>query len=64
MLPSDVEFPNELRPCEVEVRDNGIYSFKETSRAINRWVYYRGDPMQNEQALREVLPALYLSFRP
>jgi len=64
MLPSDVEFPNELRPCQTEVRDDGIYSFKETSQATNRWVYYRGDPVQNEQALREALPALYLTFRP
>ena len=43
MLPSDVELPNELRPCEVTVRDNGIYAFKETSQTTNRWVYYRGD---------------------
>lgn len=64
MLASDVELPNELRPCEVDVRDDGIYRFKETAARTNRWVYYRGDPMQNELALREALPALYLSFDP
>jgi hypothetical protein len=64
LLPSDVELTNELRPCHVEVRDNGIYSFKETSGTTNRWIYYRGDPRENELALREALPALYLSFRP
>jgi len=64
MLPTDVVLPNELRPCTVQVNDNGIYSFKETDKATNRWVYYRGDPMENEAALREALPALYQSFRP
>jgi pyrimidine-specific ribonucleoside hydrolase len=64
MIASDVELPNELRPCEVTVRDDGIYSFKETSTPGNRWVYYRGDPKENEAALREALPALYQSFRP
>jgi hypothetical protein len=27
-------------------------------------MYDRGDPLKNEQALREALPAMYLSFRP
>ncbi len=26
-------------------------------------LYHRGDPRENEGALREALPALYLSFR-
>ena len=64
LLPTDVVLPNELRPCTTEVRDDGIYSFKETDQTTNRWVYFRGDPKENEAALREALPALYLSFRP
>ena len=30
---------------------------------LNLAIYTRGDPRENEAALREALPALYLSFR-
>jgi hypothetical protein len=60
--PSDKVLPNELRPCEVTVRDDGIYEYRETSGPSNFSVYYRGDPRENDAALREALPALYLSF--
>jgi hypothetical protein len=59
----DKILPNELRPCTVSVRDHGIYEFRETSQPTNVSVYYRGDPRENEAALREALPALYLAFR-
>jgi hypothetical protein len=61
--PTDRVLPNELRPCEVTVRDDGIYEFRETQRPTNFSVYYRGDPRENEAALREALPALYTSFK-
>jgi hypothetical protein len=64
VLPTDHVFPNELRPCTVTVRDDGVYEFRETTEPSNFSVYYRGDPRENEAALREALPALYLSFRP
>jgi hypothetical protein len=60
--PTDRLLPNELRPCEVTVRDDGIYEYRETSGPSNFSVYYRGDPRENEAALRGALPALYLSF--
>jgi hypothetical protein len=60
---SDKVLPNELRPCTVSVRDDGIYEFRETTQPTNFCVYYRGDPRGNEAALREALPALYLSFQ-
>jgi hypothetical protein len=60
--PTDRVLPNELRPCEVTVRDDGIYEYRETRGPSNFSVYYRGDPRENEAALREALPALYLSF--
>lgn len=60
--PFDKVLPNELRPCIVTVRDDGIYEYRETSGPSNFSVYYRGDPRENEAALREALPALYLSF--
>ena len=62
--PGDVVLPNELRPCRVQVRDNGGFTFELTDGPANFWIYDRGDPHQNEQALRDALPALYLSFRP
>lgn len=58
----DKVLPNELRPCTVSVRDDGIYEFREASQPTNVSVYYRGDPRENEAALREALPALYLAF--
>ena len=63
VAPGDKVLPNELRPCNVTVRDDGIYEYRETTGPTNFSVYYRGDPRENERALREALPALYLSFR-
>lgn len=64
VLPTDKVLPNELHPCTVTVRDDGVYEFRETDRPSNFSVYYRGDPLENELALREALPALYIDFRP
>ena len=61
--PTDKVLPNELHPCTVTVRDDGIYEYRETSEPSKVSVYYRGDPRENEAALREALPALYLSFK-
>jgi hypothetical protein len=47
----------------VSVRNDGIYEFRETTKLSNFSVYYRGDPRENEAALCDALPALYLSFR-
>jgi len=60
---SDTVLPNDLKPCQVEVRDDGHYRFSLTSKPANFLVYDRGDPYENEKALREALPALYESFR-
>ncbi|MCS7306162.1 MAG: hypothetical protein NZ602_13785 [Thermoguttaceae bacterium] len=63
VLPTDRVLPNELRPCTVQVRNDGIYEFRLTDQPTNFRVYYRGNPQENEAALREALPALYLSFK-
>jgi pyrimidine-specific ribonucleoside hydrolase len=60
----DKMLPNELRPCRVAVRDNGGFTFELTDAPTNFWIYDRGDPVANERALREALPALYRDFRP
>ena len=61
--PTDKVFPSDLRPCTVKVGNDGIYQYHETTQASNFFVYHRGDPRANEAALREALPALYLSFQ-
>jgi pyrimidine-specific ribonucleoside hydrolase len=59
---TDRVLPGELRPCRVEVRDSGGFVFSETSQRTNFSIYYRGDPKENEAALRQAVPALYRSF--
>ena len=61
---SDTVLPNELRPVRVQVRDDGQFAWEPTNGRTNFWMYDRGDPRRNEEALREALPALYESFRP
>lgn len=63
ILPGEKTLPNELRPCRVRVRDDGTFMFELTDGPTNFLIYDRGDPHENEQALREALPALYVSFR-
>jgi hypothetical protein len=63
-LPTDKILPNELHPCTVTVREDGNYEYRETAEPSNFSIYYRGNPRENEAALREALPALYLSFKP
>lgn len=63
VLPSDEVLPNELRPCRVKVRDDGMFTFELTDGASSTLIYDRGDPLENERALREALPALYTAFR-
>jgi hypothetical protein len=61
--PGDRVLPNELKPCRIEVRDNGLFTWEWSTRATNFWMYDRGDFEENARALREALPALYESFR-
>jgi hypothetical protein len=62
--PGDTVLPNELRPVRITVRDDGQFTWEPTAGSTNFWMYDRGDPRRNEEALREALPALYESFRP
>ncbi len=63
VLPSDKVLPNELRPCRVKVRDDGMFTFELCDGPTNFLIYDRSDPYENEKALREALPALYTGFR-
>ncbi len=61
VLSTDQVLPNELRPCTVDINDDGLFDFTFTEQS-NLSMYDRGDPYINEAALREALPALYRSF--
>jgi hypothetical protein len=61
---TDQVLPNELRPCKVQVQDNGRFTFELTKKKTNFWMYDRGDPKLNEIALCEAWPAWYIAFKP
>jgi len=61
--PTDRILPNELRPCLLEVQENGLFTYRYSDQPDNIRIYYRGDPMENEKALNDALPALYLEFK-
>jgi len=63
MDPADRILPNELRPCLLEVQENGLFTYRYTDQPSNIRIYYRGDPKENEKALNDALPALYLEFK-
>lgn len=61
----DVVLPNDLWPCRITVQDDGQFMFERTPAAETDFaIYHRGDPAENERALREALPTLYCSFLP
>jgi pyrimidine-specific ribonucleoside hydrolase len=62
--PSDTVLPNELRLCRILARDDGQFDFEFTAAPTNFFLYDREDPLANERALQEALPALYTSFKP
>jgi pyrimidine-specific ribonucleoside hydrolase len=67
--PEDTVLPGELRPCRLDVRDDGKFTFTldkpgNVGGASNFLIYDRGDPAENERALREALPALYERIAP
>jgi len=61
--PTDRVLPNELRPCTLDVQENGLFTYHYTDQPTNIRIYYRGDHKENEKALNEALPALYLDFK-
>jgi hypothetical protein len=52
-----------MQPCQLEVFDDGKFDFNITSEKTNKSIYYRKDPAENEKALQQALPALYMSFK-
>jgi len=61
--PADRILLNELRPCVLEVQETGLFTYRYSDQPSNIRIYYRGDPKENEKALNDALPALYLEFK-
>jgi hypothetical protein len=55
---------SDLKPCTLQVREDGRFVFQFTEKPSNFMLYDRGDHVLNEQALREALPELYFSLKP
>ena len=47
-----------------DIPDLGLFDWEMIDSVANRWMYDRGDVVENQTALREALPALYRSFSP
>jgi hypothetical protein len=62
VTPLDTVLPERLRPCRIEPQDTGVFAFTLTDQPSTTSIFERGDPYENERALREALPALYRSF--
>jgi hypothetical protein len=62
--PTDIIIENSLRPCLLtEIRDAGRFQFEYTSNPTNVRIYYRSDIDENEKAMNEVIPELYISYK-
>ena len=56
---------NELRRCNLdEIRDDGRFQFSYTDKSSDKEIYYRPDLEENEKALQQVIPELYISISP
>lgn len=53
----------QMLPCKLSVHDNGNFNFTITSDKTNTLIYHRPDPGENEKALQQALPYLYISFK-
>jgi hypothetical protein len=60
--PSDTMVKMELRPCFIQVRDDGRLAITFTDKETNFRVFEREDPELTQSAFREALPELYRSF--
>ena len=59
----DYVVPEEMIPVDVKVSDDGHFDATPTNQPTAFRLYHRSDPAANQSALRDALPALYLSFR-
>ena len=58
----DAIFEEYLRPVQLKVKDNGLFSYEYTDGPSDVKIYYRSDPWENERLLNKALPELYKGF--
>jgi hypothetical protein len=64
VLSGDQVLTNQLKPCRLQVREDGRFVSEFTRQPSNVLLYDRGDYALNERALREALPNLYVTLTP
>jgi hypothetical protein len=55
---------NNLVPCEVQVRNDGRFSFQITDKHTNLSIFQRDDPAEYEAASRQAFASLWTSIKP
>lgn len=63
IIPSDVVFEEELKYVNLDVKENGLFSFTYSDKPTTKRIYYRSDPWENERLLNLALPELYKSYK-
>ena len=59
---TDKPISSGLRPVRIDVKDDGQFAFEFTDKRTNFQLYYRENPLEYQDALREAFPAMYTSF--
>ena len=59
---TDKPMSSELRPVRIDVKDDGQFKFEFTDKRTNVHLYYRKNPLEYQDALREAFPKMYTSF--
>ena len=52
LRPGDTALPNQLRPCRIQARDTGEFTFEPAAGPTNAWIYDRGDPVETNGRAR------------
>lgn len=63
VTPTDRLISNDLKNCRIMPRKDGRFSYHFVDQQTNFKLYNRDDHKENELAMREALPNLYLSLR-
>jgi len=53
----------ELLPCRIDVKDNGVFTFELTAEPTNTYIYHRELPDDMDRMLAEAYEAEYLGFQ-
>jgi pyrimidine-specific ribonucleoside hydrolase len=63
LRPGDVVLLDRLRPCRLEMLEDGTLAWTPSTTTTGQWIYEREDPEAQQCALIEAWPALYREFR-